>query len=102
MVALSCVSCRFLSPPQGVAFIKMNSYSVVPTDIFQDGRLTLQDIGLAAYIKYQHTLLKDHKDSQLFFDRIYLAMSQYGAKESYQRLVETGFINDFIKEGIEI
>jgi len=24
VVALSCVSCRFLSPPQGVAFIKMN------------------------------------------------------------------------------
>ncbi len=106
----SCVSCRFLSPLQGVAFLKMSKtfihrsqdFTLLPVELVTDDNISLQAIGLAAKIAYEYKALTMHKDADYFFDKITLAKGKYLGDIAYRELVDAGYINDFLKEGIEL
>ena len=78
------------------------NFTLIPVELIEDRTLSLAAIGLAAHIIHEHTSLKMHKDSDLFFDRITLAKGNYFGDTAYQELVNAGYIDDFFKEGIEI
>lgn len=94
----------------GVAFYKMSkkyihrsyNFTLIPVELLEDTNLSLVAIGLAAHIIYEHNLLKMHKNSELFFDRITLVKGNYLGDIAYHELVDGGYIDDFFKEGIEI
>jgi hypothetical protein len=78
------------------------NYSVIPLELVTDDNISLQAIGLAAKIVYEHKALTMHKDSDYFFDKITLAKEKYFGNSAYYELVDAGYINDFFKDGIQI
>jgi len=83
-------------------FFKVDNFTLIPVEIVTDSNLSLAAIGLAAQILHEYTSLKMHKDADLFFGRITLAKGNYLGNVAYEELVSAGYINDFLKEGIEI
>jgi hypothetical protein len=81
---------------------RSQDFTLLPLELLTEANLSLQAIGLAAHIVYEHKTLTMHKDVDYFFDRITLAKRQYLGEDAYNELVDAGYINDFFKEGIEI
>ena len=104
------VSCRTFPVSQGVAFYKMSKtfihrlqdFTSLPVELVTEDNLSLQAIGLAAKIVYEHKALTMHKDVDYFFDKITLAKGKYLGNSAYYELVDAGYINDFLKEGIKL
>lgn len=73
-----------------------------PLDVAQDNNLTFAAKGMMAYICLEnyHTRI-NLKDPDLFVDRIHLACGCIEGRNAYRELVDAGYINDFLKEGLE-
>ncbi len=100
----------FIRCHKGSPFLKMSKthihrsqdFTLLPVELATDDNLSLQAIGLAAKIVYEHKALTMHKDVDYFFDKITLAKGKYLGNSAYYELVDAGYINDFLKEGIEL
>ena len=80
----------------------VDGYTVVPTNIMNDCCLSLAAVGFATYIAHEYQSLKIHNNQSSFFESISNLKKDYQGKEAYDELVSAGYINDFLKEGIEI
>ncbi len=99
---LSCVSCRFCSPPQGVAFAYMKkinrlnaNYTVIPLELLEDQKLSWKAKGLAAYICHLDSakIEPSAKTLDLWRTCVYTE-----SLDAYDELVAAGYIEDVISK----